>query len=89
MAHTTLHESLLFALDGKGANVTLPQDAAHVPVFNKDIPIVPAAIVRPETVQQVAAVVKSATERGLKVQAKSGGHSYANHGTYHLMFLIG
>jgi len=82
MESTTLHKSLLFALNGKDAHVAFPQDATQVPLFNKDIEIVPAAIVKPETVQQVAAVVKSAAERGLKVQAKSGGHSYANHGTH-------
>ncbi|SMQ49382.1 unnamed protein product [Zymoseptoria tritici ST99CH_3D7] len=80
MSPKTLNESLLLAVEGKETSLTFPQEASEVPLFNKDIPIVPAAIVKPETAQQVAAIVKCAVERGLKVQAKSGGHSYANHG---------
>lgn len=45
---------------------------------NKSVVARPAAVVRPKTAQQVAAVVKFAAQNGYKVQAKSGGHSYAN-----------
>ncbi|KAK3680848.1 hypothetical protein B0T22DRAFT_485748 [Podospora appendiculata] len=43
--------------------------------------ITPAAVIRPRNVTEVAAVVKCAAKNGVKVQAKSGGHSYANYGS--------
>lgn len=51
--------------------------AAWVKPFNLDVPVVPAAVVRPEDSEEVAAAVRCAVEAGVKVQAKSGGHSYA------------
>ena len=44
--------------------------------FNLEFPVVPIAIIRPQTANEVAEAVKCATKNGLKVQAKSGGHSY-------------
>ena len=40
----------------------------------------PTAVIRPRNVQEVSAVVKCAARFGVKVQARSGGHSYGNHG---------
>ncbi|KAK3371121.1 hypothetical protein B0T24DRAFT_530445 [Lasiosphaeria ovina] len=40
----------------------------------------PTAVVRPKTAAEVSAVVKCAAQAGVKVQAKSGGHSYGNYG---------
>jgi len=53
--------------------------------YNTDKPVVaqPAAVVRPQTAQQVADVVKFAADNGYKVQAKCGGHSYANFGEFY------
>ncbi|CAI7655278.1 unnamed protein product [Penicillium glandicola] len=48
--------------------------------YNLNIPITPAAIAFPTSSQQVAAIVKCATENGYPVQARSGGHSYGNYG---------
>ncbi|KAM0498525.1 hypothetical protein ACHAP8_006147 [Fusarium lateritium] len=48
--------------------------------FNVEFPVVPAAIIQPDTVIQVAETVKCANKYGYKVQAKSGGHSYGNYG---------
>ncbi|KAM0299408.1 hypothetical protein HYE67_007744 [Fusarium culmorum] len=48
--------------------------------FNLEFPVVPAAVIRPQTVIQVAETVKCATKHGVKVQALSGGHSYGNYG---------
>lgn len=39
--------------------------------------IAPAAIIRPKSPEEVAAIVRCAAMHNLKVQAKSGGHSYA------------
>ncbi|CAG8126920.1 unnamed protein product [Penicillium olsonii] len=47
--------------------------------YNLNIPVTPAAVTFPESSQQVAAVVKCAAEHKFPVQAKSGGHGYANH----------
>ena len=58
--------------------------------YNLGIPIKPAAVTYPKTTAQVAAIIKCAVEANLKVQARSGGHSYANYCTSsflpHLLF---
>ncbi|TFK61310.1 FAD-binding domain-containing protein [Pluteus cervinus] len=48
--------------------------------FNLEIPVVPAAVVRPNSTQQVAAAVRCAVASKIKVQPKSGGHSFGNYG---------
>ena len=45
--------------------------------YNLNIPVVPVAVARPSTAQDVAGFVRCAGQYGVKVQAKSGGHSYA------------
>jgi hypothetical protein len=47
--------------------------------YNKSIPVKPAVVTYPKTAAQAAAIVKCAVRAGLKVQARSGGHSYANY----------
>jgi FAD/FMN-containing dehydrogenase len=49
--------------------------------YNTRLQYVPAAIVLPTTPQQVAASVTCAAQNNVKVQAKSGGHSYASFST--------
>lgn len=46
--------------------------------YNLRLPYTPAAIVLPTTPQHVSDAVLCAAESGVKVQAKSGGHSYAS-----------
>ncbi|KAK6222497.1 hypothetical protein QIS74_04199 [Colletotrichum tabaci] len=48
--------------------------------FNLGLSSVPTAIVRPRNAGEVAGAVKCALKHNFKVQAKAGGHSYANHG---------
>lgn len=48
--------------------------------YNLDVPVEPAAVVRPETAQDISDIIKCANANGVKVQAKSGGHSYQNYG---------
>lgn len=50
----------------------------YVKRYNLDVKTTPAAVTSPKTAAQVAAIVKVAVEHGLKVQPKSGGHSFAN-----------
>ncbi|TQV92467.1 hypothetical protein V2A60_007155 [Cordyceps javanica] len=54
--------------------------ANWVKPYNLDVPVNPAAVIRPDTAAEVAATVKCAAAHGYHVQAKSGGHSYANFG---------
>lgn len=74
---------LLASVGGNSSGVAFPSQANFpgvVAPYNFDIPVKPAAVVFPENVQQVAAAVKCATNAGIRVQAKSGGHSYGNYG---------
>jgi FAD/FMN-containing dehydrogenase len=48
--------------------------------YNLDIKVTPAAVVRPRTTADISGVVKCAAASNVKVQAKSGGHSYGNYG---------
>lgn len=54
----------------------------HVKPYNLGISSVPAAVTYPRTADQVSKIVKCAVDNALKVQPRSGGHSYANYGTY-------
>ncbi|KAK4152091.1 hypothetical protein C8A00DRAFT_44783 [Chaetomidium leptoderma] len=53
---------------------------AWVQPYNLDITLTPAAVVRPETAEDISGVIKCAAANNVKVQAKSGGHSYGNYG---------
>ncbi|CAH0052526.1 unnamed protein product [Clonostachys solani] len=53
---------------------------AWVKPFNLDIPVTPAAVIRPNTAEEVAGAVKCAKQYNVAIQAKSGGHSYGNFG---------
>ncbi|EXK36009.1 hypothetical protein FOMG_09198 [Fusarium oxysporum f. sp. melonis 26406] len=48
--------------------------------FNLGRIVLPAAVVRPSTDEQVSGFVRCAADSNVKVQARSGGHSYANYG---------
>lgn len=48
--------------------------------FNQRLPYTPAAIAVPTTVAHIAAAVSCGAKVGVKVSAKSGGHSYASFG---------
>ncbi|KAJ7595382.1 hypothetical protein C8J56DRAFT_774912 [Mycena floridula] len=63
--------------------VSYPQDILYqvkaVKAYNTNINIIPAAVTRPTTAEEVAQVVRCAVESRVKVQARGGGHSYANY----------
>ncbi|KAI8627322.1 Glucooligosaccharide oxidase [Xylariaceae sp. FL1651] len=48
--------------------------------YNLAFPVVPVAVTRPQTADDVSGFVKCAAANSVKVQPKSGGHSYANYG---------
>ena len=80
----TLAKCSLAALGGDPNLVAFPTTANHSSIivnpYNLDVSAVPAAVTFPRTTKQVAAVVQCAVNSGLKVQPKSGGHSYGNYG---------
>jgi hypothetical protein len=79
---TSLEPAIKAALDNDESLYAFPgkllYEEEYVKPYNLDFKTKPAAVTFPKTTAQVAAVVKAATKFGFKVQAKSGGHSYAN-----------
>lgn len=67
-----------FADDGVDILNTYQSD--WVKPYNLAVDVNPEVVIRPNSTEQVAAIVQCAVENGYKVQAKSGGHSYANFG---------
>ncbi|KAL3432031.1 hypothetical protein BDV09DRAFT_206192 [Aspergillus tetrazonus] len=83
-ALSTFATCLLASVGGDSSLVAFPQQPNYpnlVAPYNLDLLTTPAAIVFPEDTSQVAAAVKCAVDAGIKVQAKSGGHSYGNYGS--------
>ena len=84
-AADSLKPCLQYALTDSGS-VAFPGDLFYqlvdVKRHNLNIPVTPAAVTFPTSLQQVAAVVKCAADNGYPVQAKSGPHSYGNYGVY-------
>ncbi|KAK6978117.1 Reticuline oxidase [Favolaschia claudopus] len=82
--NSTLQDCLnkVFA-SNKGA-VHYPQDflyqSLYVKPYNTAIHVTPAAVTRPSTAQDVAGIVQCAAASSVKVQPRSGGHSYGNYG---------
>ncbi|CAK7209818.1 hypothetical protein SBRCBS47491_000569 [Sporothrix bragantina] len=70
---------------GRSSCVGYPSDLLYqfewVKPYNLAIDITPVAVVRPQSAAEVAAFVTCAASNGVSVQAKSGGHSYANFGS--------
>ncbi|RMZ67228.1 glucooligosaccharide oxidase [Pyrenophora seminiperda CCB06] len=72
---------VLQCLNAKDVPYKMSSDAAYPELsepYNLRLPYKPAAIVLPITNQHVQDAVVCAGQAGLKVQAKSGGHSYAS-----------
>ena len=89
IAKDDLGRRLLEAVSNDKNLVAFP-DKRHyqkddVRTYNLSIKVTPKAVTYPKTSAQVAAIVKCAVDFQLKVQARSGGHSYGNFG---ILFLI-
>lgn len=52
----------------------------YVKPYNLDIPVVPAAVTRPQNAEEVSSIIQCALDSNIKVQPRSGGHSYGNYG---------
>lgn len=76
-------QCLLSAVDGKANLVAFPgkllYQSLDVHPYNLNIPVAPIAVTYPQTVDQVVSIVKCAGST-YKVQARGGGHGYANYG---------
>lgn len=75
------------AIDDCLTSAGVPTDARgstawsqDVAPFNQRVPYTPVAIVVPSSVAHVQAAVSCAAKIGVKVNPKSGGHSYASFG---------
>lgn len=77
----SLADCLKAVCDGRsncvGFESTPFYQSAWVKPYNLDLPVVPAAVIRPNNAEEVAGAVKCGIEHEVHVQAKSGGHSYA------------
>jgi hypothetical protein len=71
----------LQCLSSKNVPYKMTSDAGYsdlIEPYNTRLPFTPAVVVLPTTNQHVQDAVVCAAQYGLKVQAKSGGHSYAS-----------
>lgn len=88
-ASTSVSQCLVSAV---GSNVRFPTDLLYglldVRPYNLEVSVAPIAVTYPSTADQVAAIVKCAGS-DFKIQARGGGHSYANYGTsLQILFLL-
>jgi FAD/FMN-containing dehydrogenase len=74
------HGCFLAAVGNDASRVAFRGSFPLPPVYNLDVPVTPAAIIYPKSTDEVADIVRCAVQHDYKVQARSGGHSYANHG---------
>lgn len=83
-ATTSLKSCILSAVDNDSTLAAFKGDLLYqtlaVKVYNLNYPVTPAAVTFPTSSTQVSEIVQCANQLGYKVQAKSGGHSYANYG---------
>lgn len=88
-SHSTpapLVKGIKAALDNDDELYAFPGDELYeledAKPYNLDIILRPAAVTYPKTTAQVAAIIKCAVGNNRKVQARAGGHSYANYCTF-------
>ncbi|KAK4238053.1 hypothetical protein C8A03DRAFT_33954 [Achaetomium macrosporum] len=81
---STLQECIEAVSHGRAEFAGFPSDPSYqtawVKPYNLEIPVTPAAVVRPQTAEDIAGFIQCAAAYNVKVQAKSGGHSYGNYG---------
>ncbi|KAG6916113.1 hypothetical protein DXG01_008388 [Tephrocybe rancida] len=71
------------SIASSGISTSFPGDASYSSAsaaFNQRFTLAPAAVVYPKTAQDVSKIVKIGVSQGLKVVARSGGHSYIANG---------
>jgi FAD/FMN-containing dehydrogenase len=96
MGNTTsiaaVRDCLTSAVGGNVAYVAFQDQllfqAIAVEPYNLNIPVTPAAVTYPQSADEIASVLKCASEFGYKVQARSGGHSFGNYGMALMMVAV-
>lgn len=77
-------DCLLKAVDGQTSQVKFADETSFqqtdVRPYNLNLPYEPFAVTYPKSTKQTAGIVQCAAPYGHKVQARSGGHDYANKG---------
>ncbi|KAI0505378.1 hypothetical protein F5B22DRAFT_661593 [Xylaria bambusicola] len=66
----------------QGIEIKTPLDpdwGVYSSTYNRRVPVIPRIVVLPATTEHVSQAVRWAAAYGFKVQARSGGHSYASH----------
>ena len=85
-ASTPLQACLADVFSGHSSGVAFPSNPLYqlqyVKPYNLDIPVTPAAVTRPTDAAQISSILQCATKYDVKVQPKSGGHSYGNYGKF-------
>ncbi|KAG6830740.1 hypothetical protein H0H87_007216 [Tephrocybe sp. NHM501043] len=79
----TLAADLKGSLTASGISASFPGDSSYSSAsaaFNRRFTFAPGAVVYPKTPQEVSQVVAIGASQGLKVVARSGGHSYIANG---------
>jgi hypothetical protein len=80
---TAIHQTLLAAVDNDTTLISFPTSPFYAfhdaKPYNLNIPITPIAVAYPLTARHVSSLVLTAAQAGLKVQPRSGGHSYGNY----------
>ncbi|KAI0118073.1 putative glucooligosaccharide oxidase [Hypoxylon sp. NC0597] len=82
MAATTIYSVIRRLLDS-GVSFKTPLDpdwTAYSSTYNIRLPVTPAIVIIPSNPQHIQEAILCAREHGFKVQARSGGHSYASYG---------
>ncbi|KAI0841496.1 Glucooligosaccharide oxidase [Hypoxylon sp. FL0890] len=81
---TPLSDCLNAVCNGRDNCVAYPDNPLYqvswVNRYNLEYPVTPIAVTRPDSAQDVSDFIKCAVANNVKVQPKSGGHSYANYG---------
>ncbi|KAK0650688.1 hypothetical protein DIS24_g6548 [Lasiodiplodia hormozganensis] len=79
----SLQSCLLTAVGTNDTLVAFPDDAQYqgndVHMYNLDVPIIPAAVTYPQSVEMISEIVKCAAKHEHKVQARTGGYSFGNY----------
>ncbi|KAL0063991.1 hypothetical protein AAF712_009059 [Marasmius tenuissimus] len=83
LGQSVLETSLRSQLTQDGVRAVFPDDVGYAnatKAYNMRFSVFPVAVTYPNDTQQVASVVRVGAAHGLKVVARSGGHSYIANG---------
>jgi FAD/FMN-containing dehydrogenase len=82
LADSNLKSCLKAAVGGDSSRVAFPDlffDFLHVKRYNLYYNVKPAAVAYPLNATEVGALVKCGAQNNVKIQARSGGHSFGDY----------